>query len=38
MQKIAEELLLRRTSSYASGFQPSPDPCAAIQAPNQTTT
>ena len=37
MQKIAKSYCSGHIS-YANGFQPSPDPCAAIQAPNQTTT
>jgi parvulin-like peptidyl-prolyl isomerase len=37
MQKIAKNYCSSGIS-YANGYEPSPDPCAAIKAPNQTTT
>src|SRR5262249_51339976 len=37
MQKIAKNYCSGHIS-YANGYEPSPDPCTAINAPNQTTT
>jgi parvulin-like peptidyl-prolyl isomerase len=44
-QKLAGDWMSKVTKtfcsgkiSYSSGFEPSPDPCAAIKVPNQTTT
>jgi len=37
MQKISTSYCSGHIS-YANGYEPSPDPCAAIKAPNQTTT
>jgi parvulin-like peptidyl-prolyl isomerase len=37
MQKVTKSYCSGHVS-YANGFEPSPDPCAAIKAPNQTTT